>query len=388
MRCDTPVYIGSGKNLKAYEYIYNKDTQEVVFLDEHKWISFLAKNKLMDSYAEYVSQMAKKVGGKNKNLYKNENLLEWLVRNGVNEDETYKLALRRSFARKNVISSGGGGALNDVACCMSAPDGRPYIPGSSIKGALSTAIMYNLIRQNDTLKEKYWSKISNFGLKARGALGKGTLEGELMQELFCKLNLEKGNFGTKSVMRGLQVSDAICMDDVTTEVLEKRDANVADNLNIRDPENDEHGVALYRECIPSNTEFRVTISLDKRFLNIIGIKSIDELLKISHDFMQFNYDLQDDLFGELYGDSLLALKHSDLWIGGGAGFLSKTLVYALAPSRNEAKKTIAKHLDFVFKNKHKHVSTDKKLAPRALKIGYEGNSAMLMGCCSLNEVEQ
>lgn len=395
LECATPVYVGSGKTLKTYEYIYNKNNQGVLFLNEQKWISFLSRHKLMEAYAEYVSNTAQKLGSRDKYRYRNENLLEWLLKRNISENEISDVALRHSFAGLSVMQKdGGGGALNDVACCMAAPDGRPYIPGSTIKGNLATAIMFRLLQKNQKLKEKYWSiikernqKNQENGLRAKASNGKGTLENEMMQELLGKLDIEKGNFGVKSVMRGLLISDALCADDVTTEVLMKMDANVAANLNKYNAQNEEHGVALYRECIPSETKLNFTISLDKRLMGEIGFNTIEDVLDASRDFMEFNYDLQKSVFGRYYGDSLMGLKNADLWLGGGGGFFSKTLVYALAPSVEEAKKVAARHLDLVFKNRHKHFATDKKLAPRALKIAYEDQSATLMGLCNLREVK-
>ena len=36
---------------------YNSKEQDVIFIDEHKWISFLAKHKLMDDFAKYVKTL-------------------------------------------------------------------------------------------------------------------------------------------------------------------------------------------------------------------------------------------------------------------------------------------------------------------------------------------
>ena len=161
IECLTPVYVGSGETLKAFQYIYNSKEQDVIFIDEHKWISFLAKHKLMDDFAKYVKNTAEKVASRYKNNYSNTSLWQWLINHRIPIGEINDLAIRHSYARNNVIEPGGGKALNDISCCMSDPTGKPYIPGSTIKGFLRTAIMFSLIQKNPQLKTKYWSMIEN-----------------------------------------------------------------------------------------------------------------------------------------------------------------------------------------------------------------------------------
>lgn len=407
IECLTPVYVGSGETLKAFQYIYNSREQDVIFIDEHKWISFLAKHKLMDDFAQYVQTTARKVSSRYKNNYSNTSLWQWLINHRIPIGEINDLAIRHSYARNNVIEPGGGKALNDVSCCMSDPAGKPYIPGSTIKGFLHTAIMFSLLQKNPQLKTKYWSMIENDrSLKNASKPKYNTFPPQkatlqlLINDLLRKIKLvdkdgkPAGNDSTESIMRGLQVSDAFCKEEIQTEVLRKIDVNSEKNMNGTRYKVGEHTLSLYRECIPSETKLTFTISVDKRIMGLAGINTVDDVLKCAREFILFCNNLQRDIFKSEYNDVLTTIDTADLWIGGGNGFLTKTLVYALAPDRNSAKQKIAYFLDDVFFDKRKqqpshfHQKTDKLLAPRALKISYEGHTANVLGLCSIKEIQR
>ena len=82
------------------------------------------------------------------------------------------------------------------------------------------------------------------------------------------------------------------------------------------------------------------------------------------------------------------MEAADLWLGAGTGFLSKTLVYAIAPETKKfvARKLIASYLDRVFKKSgHNHGAEDKLLSPRAIKLTQEGKYSQVMGLCKVFE---
>lgn len=40
IKCLSPVHVGNGRTLKAFEYLYDRKAQKVYFVDEGKWIAF------------------------------------------------------------------------------------------------------------------------------------------------------------------------------------------------------------------------------------------------------------------------------------------------------------------------------------------------------------
>ena len=83
-------------------------------------------------------------------------------------------------------------------------------------------------------------------------------------------------------------------------------------------------------------------------------------------------------------------------LGGGTGFLSKTLVYALAGSDEEAHTFISSYLDAAFQKKnqrtgrrepaHRHKELDEKISPRTLKRAVMGQDDWIMGLCSIRGI--
>jgi len=101
---------------------------------------------------------------------------------------------------------------------------------------------------------------------------------------------------------------------------------------------------------------------------------------------------------ELLADTVLKINPENvLEIGGGTGFLAKTLVYALADSDEEAREFIAAYLDEQFaardrrtgryESTHKHKQFDRTLSPRTLKRAVMGQNDWIMGLCALRRVD-
>ena len=106
------------------------------------------------------------------------------------------------------------------------------------------------------------------------------------------------------------------------------------------------------------------------------------------DFVDFQYEILTHPFSQNAVDELCDIKKhqkADLLLGGGTGFLSKTLVYALAPRREDAVYVTRKLMEASFGGK-KH-SGDKVISPHTLKLVRVGNACYLMGLCYLEGEE-
>ena len=80
------------------------------------------------------------------------------------------------------------------------------------------------------------------------------------RQTFGKLNLklDRPNDALESIMRGILVSDAMMTEKKRdTIVLEKYDISKKRGKSI-----DPHTVALFRECIPAGSKFRLSIIMD------------------------------------------------------------------------------------------------------------------------------
>lgn len=382
LTCVSPVHIGSGEKLRAFEYLYDRERQEAHFLDEGKWIRFLARHGLMDSFAAYLEQTAKAMGEKGPFL--GENVWEWLRRKDIPEDEIRSLAARTALAATNTVDPEGRGTLNDILCQMALPDGRPYIPGSSIKGALRTALLYRVVRRNEPLRQRYWAELE----RSRGNKKElAKLSKQLERDVFAKLDYSSAKKRNgeplrvtpevKSALRGLQIGDASPADaSQKTVILQKIDATTkADKLG-----NTEKRLPLFRECLPAGAKLTFSVAFDKSMMKTIGVDSLDEVFVCARDFAWESMAAQKKIFGADYKGEFAEAETAGLLLGGGVGFHAKSMIAALAPTAEKARLFIAGYLGQSFRN-HKHEELDTRISPRTLKLTRDRDSSHIMGLC-------
>ena len=402
----SPLHISSGEGaLSRYQYLYDRKKQLVYFLNEKKWADFLAHKNLLDKFADYAGQiggpakasapdyeaLSRKYSSGRSNhspvLAKPSaslNTYEWLLAQGVKSEEIEYVLEAKAYASENTMK-GEKGTLNDVFRTICQPDGLPYIPGSSVKGALRTGILAGMIEHSPQQYEEYWQKVKRIALDKNSNKKKelAYVTRELEAFAFNRLRYEGGkpNNAVCDAMKGLLVSDAICSKAKDTIVLQKIDVSTKKN---RDG-NVEKTLPLFRECIAPGTAFSTALSFDERILAQCGIHSLDEILSCQKKFTQRILALQERFFGRDMSAEFREAELADLILGGGTGFLTKTVILALAPNADEAKEVIMFLLDDAFR-KHKHILLDKVIAPRTMKITKTEGRRQFMGLCKISEV--
>jgi CRISPR-associated protein Csm5 len=379
IECISPVHIGSGEVLRAFEYLYDYKSQTVYFIDESKWIRFLYDHRLMDDFAQYIDRNASRM--KQSKSFHGDYVWDWLRKKEINADELHSLGKTCSPAATN-NKLFDKGSLNDIARNVVLADGNPYIPGSSIKGALRTGILYALIKAEPQKYEHFWNEIKR-DMKCRNHISE-----VVERTAFSKLTIpkERAADAIKSVMRGLLVSDAVCLDGHhDTVILQKVDASTAENK----AHETEKSLPVFRECIPSGTKLRFSVTLDKHMLEPIGISTIDDVFGMYKAFMQDGLSIQKEVFGRDYPDEFRMAEDADMMLGGGTGFLTKTVFYGLAPSIVEGKAVLADYLDSKFQKKlaHDHKLLDNRISPRTLKLTRTRTARSIMGLCYVYEVK-
>lgn len=387
LTCIAPIHIGNGTTLKAYEYIYDANKQQVLFINETKWIAFLQEHHLMDAFADYIMQTARALSRKGN--FQGQYLWDWLRRQGVAAEEIRGLALRRAAASPRTVT-GGKNHLNDIAPQMALADGRPYIPGSTIKGALRTAILWKWIREHPHQFAGKWQELCGLTDK-RLKKERERVSSDIEQQILHLLDADsKKHNAVNSVMRGLRVSDAMT-DTKSTIILQKIDESThAGRLH-----NNEKMLPLFRECIPAGTKLRFSLTVDFSMLEKVGIYSFKDILDAMRMYTQSGLAWQRKAFDHRYEYLFQEADTADMMLGGGTGFLSKTLVQALAPDLHAAKDYIARFLDANFQKKdrdtrryrpaHDHVKLDREISPRTLKVTKHGQDTWIMGLCQINE---
>ena len=384
----TPVNIACNEVLKANEYLYDAKTSTVYFLNQMMWHKFIYTHNLFDEYERYIKSSSEK------------SLYEWLQSFGYKINDV-KLAIKsKAFAHVNVLKSKK--TLNDIVLQSKLIDGTPFIPGSSIKGVIRTAILYDLLDKNREIKKRYWNEIKSLRSSMKSAQIKKYLINDINKDinkkatnlevaLLHKLNLvNKENKPIKqfnavcSVMRGISVGDSEHINQaVPMEVLQKIDLGLNKDVDVGKE------LPVFRECILPKAKFNFQLKIDKTMTKEIGINSIDDLLRVLQNYFDFVNDIFKSAFGKRCEHLFDEINDGNIYLGSNTGFLTKTLVMALADRKEEAVDFIRDLLDMNFngkKTKHNGIK-DTKISPRTLKATkYKGNT-ILMGVAKIYKDE-
>lgn len=373
LTCISPIHIGNGELLKQYEYIFTKDRnqQRIYFLDKAKWMTFLVCHDLIDDYAQSV------FSGR-MNLYgwlqsQRIGSLSAIIREVCNASADVYLVRERQQR------------VNDISRQVKTPDGVPYIPGSTLKGAIRSAILFHDIRQHPEAYLPFWNRIKA-AMEAGNRRQMRDLAQNIERQAFTRLKQQKNrpDDALQSVMKGLAVSDAMLVGhERDTVILQKYDVSSIRREGLKG-----HPLALFRECIPAGRKFRFSMTLDKDIARLIGITSLDDVWQWVRDYLAFGLAQEKGVFGHEYKGEFEESKLADIRLGGGTGFLSKTVYYALAPN-GEGRTVLANFFDdvlFTRRNCHHHKTKDDRLTPRTLKLAWADNDRWILGLAAVKEV--
>lgn len=372
LTCISPIHIGNGEVLKTIDYVYDAKQQKMYFLDETQWRRFLVDRNLLMNFLDYISDKGRPI------------LRTWMHSVGLSLKDIQPVVARVCRVSDEDALSGKssrGKSLNDVRPCMTSVRGIPYIPGSSLKGALRSGILFNWLQRHEAIRRQYWNEVMyNCDFKKRNSTFPAS---NLEKDAFSKLHIQETRNGVvKSALRGLSVSDTVentALQD--TILLQKIDASTWKHRS----RGNENTISVFRECIPAGTKLRFSITFDKRMMATLGIASIADVIQASKQFTAYNLAMEEDVFGSDYTAEFAEAKGADILLGGGVGFQSKTVFYPLAPSFAEGKRVLARKLNDSFKMHH-HFEYDKAIAPRTLKLARAKTDRWIMGLCRLREV--
>lgn len=355
----SPLFIGSGKEINKKEYVYVPRGQSVYMLDIHKFSRFLANRGFVDEYTEFM------LGNQN-------DLYRWLHEKKVNEAEIKTFAAYRISAADALKHNS---SLRGIQLFIKDNYLRPYVPGSSLKGAMRTAILAKMVSGEKGEGERTIQRFNNI-IERENFIKKNTLRRET-EELEVKyLNTlkvigDERNMGN-SVMKGLQVSDS---EPVSTDHLvltAKIDLPLAGNIKV---------IPTFRETIKPGVTIKAKLTLDPVILETAGI-SVDFIKAAIEDFAV----MQEKYFFSAFkrppeSDSAKVRDGLELYLGGGVGYVSKTLSYPMGGK--DALEFVASLMSKQFRQ-HKHEKDrDLGISPHILKETYYNHLFYRMGRCTV-----
>ena len=365
----SPTNIGGPEKLTTKDYMYNYDAGEVYLLNNYEWFRFLAQLNKLAEFEEYMQDEMVRPNGRT--------MYDW-AKNTIGASQLTKDKLGPaigSIMKSSIYNKGRKNSLNDITPQIRGANGDVYIPGSSIKGVIDSAIISHMLRNNKAFR-------SNVQRELRKVLDvyKRKNARSLFKDIFKMVNLAilkhihvlTNNEGKPfkgilaSAFRGVSVSDAMPMGAIQTEVLKKEDSCI--------DEDGTHAISVHRECILPNQKFSFTVTLDTAMTKEIGITSIDQVLDILQEDFDATHKLLASKFKKVSPSIFKALEPANAYIGSNTGFVQKTIIMAAFTDDEKTGIDIIKAILDVNFQKAEHDRKDTVMAPRAIKlVKWNGN---------------
>lgn len=294
-----PVHVGNGRQINKKEYA-RVGWDKVGILDTYKFYDFLKSKRLAGEYEKYLLYNSK------------EDLTKWLANNRIKYSDIEQCIRYELDCGDAVIDNNGP---RDVMECIKDAYGNPYIPGSTLKGMFRTIILANDIVKNSSkyaeLKNDFCRNI-NVSNNRTKYLKKEIEAIEYKSFRTLDRDLEKPLSAVNDYMQGFIVSDSApltCDDLILCQKVEIHTDGTKKDLPI------------LRECIKPRVKIHFTITVDSTLCKIDDQK-IREMVKNFADIYNQNFLAAYKIKGCIIGEDRV-------YIGGGSGFVSKTVIYPL-----------------------------------------------------------
>lgn len=349
-----PVHIGSGEVIKKNEYVFTG--RHIQILDNKKFFYLLVKENLVEKYEEFIMNSR---GGELYQFIKNYKLL------GKYEN-TIRYTMDGSVF--DFKTRGKGKTLNNINLTVKDPYNMPYIPGSSLKGALINNLLFNTgLKHQEEFTRKYNEKLK------RHRKNDNNLAKDITSDLENKLHLNNGQ-------KNLKIGDLISVSDSKPIGLEKLTiAQKTDYIPSLNPNKDgkTNTINLLRESIRTNTIIEFDLKLKNS--ELVNIDLITESIENTFDVI--------DSYPRAKGD-LDELEGMHIYLGGGTGFITKTFLYGII-KQNHVINTTADILQDRFRKINRDYDKDLGLAPKTVKEAKTSQDDFEeMGLCEIEFIEK
>ncbi len=343
-----PVFIGSGGEFSKKEYIREGDYVYIFAIE--KLYQELKKRNLQKEYEQFMFQNGI-------------TLEQWIRKQHISLKDIMS-CIKYSLASGDAFESVNGRKMQ-IMECMKDGYGNPYVPGSSIKGMLRTIIMADVIEHDRNKYEQDRKEIRKVLLSSEK--GKSLLKRNVDQ-------IEKNTYRTK-VREGTRKGDAV-NDELAGLIIGDSDPLTTDDLVLvqkidMNIHREKKGLPLIRECIKPGTKIHFTLTIDETVFPYTK----DELQDMISHFSGYVYQNFLAKFGSK------PPKANQVWLGGGCGYVSKTVTYNLFPE-NEGVQVVSNIMKKNTPTKHNHgKDMEYKVSPHILKWGKCNGKYLQFGLC-------
>lgn len=362
-----PVYVGSGEEISKIDYAYSEQTGIVYVMDSYKLFSGLQEHHLLEKFE-------KSLNGK-------VSLTSFFKEANISNVE-YKKWAAYSYCVQNKAIRPKDMTIN---ACVKDAYGKPYIPGSSLKGALRTAIAYGKIDKNRKAYQKTAVQVSKdseskMNMRKNLSVDAKNLETDLFH------NLDKNQYKKSDIlndgMSGFRISDSAPIPIENIVLCQKEDLLYDGGFN---------HINLLRESIQPGTMIQFEVELDS---DVTGFQIADLYTYLDAMFSDYRENFA-SVFDEVLPKDMMRvnfdLKNNEalLYLGGGVGFPTKTVVSPLYDSIMEGEKVTANILDAQFQKSNQRERVKKTgIAPQTLKCTQYKGAHYEMGLCKIRFEER
>ncbi|EHL19068.1 hypothetical protein HMPREF9628_00302 [Peptoanaerobacter stomatis] len=310
----TPIHIGDAdykSKLNSNEYVYDAKSKTLTLIDNKKFVNLLIERNLFKTYYKHIYE--------NTMLKKNRqdrkvDLGKFLK--DINLYREIEKFTKKRYENLNLITKNG--KTNDMKLLLRDTHGKPYIPGSSIKGAVVNSLLVDYILNNRDEFEKDISSILNECKSVKVEQNIKKYQDTVAKTISNIQNIilygePKKNSDIKKF--GISISDTYeCEnDEFEVDFFQDFDEKIKDGSC--------QSIPMFREYIMPNSTFYFDITpdfdrIEKSRLKIKNVRDIIDSISNATDYLT---------------DIVLDLPtiEEELILGANTGFHQKTIVYAL-----------------------------------------------------------
>lgn len=307
----TPLHIGSGRKLRKKEYIYDRAGARILVMDISRIYEYCVARKKTQEFESFFMGQDEA----------NKSLRSFMLKAGLAESrfEAYS-KYQLPAAASEMCDAKKAIALTDLLTFMRDPYGLPYVPGTSIKGMLRSALLaYELMRNPgkfSSLKAALENSARATGYASRTRFLHREM-GDIETLAFKPSAPPPGHTGGKddkdmhSQMSWISVSDSKPLRNADLALCKKHDVRTDGQKN---------SVNIFRECLRPGTKVEFDLTVDTEHC-AYSIETVKEALSLMNTLIVRR-------FLNRFDQSALPEKEPVAWLGS-AGFDTKTVIQAL-----------------------------------------------------------
>ncbi len=366
----SPIHIGSfEQRLTPFEYIYGYE--RIFFISDEKLSHFLLKKNLIEPYVKTISIEGHKF-----------RLSSFFREKGVilTEQDLIEISGGRYAKAEGDITR-----LQDFRPIIRDGIGEVFIPGTSIKGVIKTAVLFEVLKK---LKEQ---DENAFKYLVENRISDDISKGE-KKKFFFQWGMEKWfeafelnnkrNSSNTDWFRMLHVTDAYPVEEIKTSILP---------ISIIKKEHigwafktESHGIntLIWAECIPEGTVFEFEISWDRRLLesfkkendNTSLPENLDNLMSALKNWSNSTKAFEEEFSSDHPLQDWYKNKQPNFRIGFGSGMVSTTIIQLLT---DDLKKRVRNYAG---------LDRGDDVAPKSRRVWVNDNQLIPLGWANLESL--